>query len=126
MKKAQPKKSVVSRKTQTLDAKGVVLGRLATRIATLLRGKHKVSYQPYIDGGDCVLVKNIREVKITGAKLDQKRYYHYSGYPGGMKEKQLGHMMAKDPADVLRRAVYQMLPPTRHRKSMIKRLVIES
>ncbi len=125
MKKLAPK-TIITRKTHTFDAQGLVLGRLATRIATLLRGKHKVTYQPYIDGGDCVVVTNARAVKITGAKIDQKRYYHYSGYPGGMKERQLGHMMEKDPSDVLRRVVYQMLPPNRHRKSMIKRLRIES
>ena len=125
MKKQTKKTSAGARKTHTLDAEGQVLGRLATRIAILLRGKHKVAFQPHIDGGDYVVVNNIKSIVITGAKLDQKRYYHYSGYPGGMKEKQLGSMMEKNPADVLRRVVYQMLPPTRHRKTIIKRLTIE-
>ena len=125
MKKQTKKTPTGARKTHTLDAEGQVLGRLATRIAILLRGKHKVAFQPHIDGGDYVVVNNIKSIVITGAKLDQKRYYHYSGYPGGMKEKQLGSMMEKNPADVLRRVVYQMLPPTRHRKTIIKRLSIE-
>ncbi|MEK7648364.1 MAG: 50S ribosomal protein L13 [Patescibacteria group bacterium] len=127
MKKSVTKKPTLKeRKTHTFDASGQVLGRLATRIATLLRGKHKVSYQPHIDGGDFVVVTNAKQVKITGLKLEQKKYYHYSGYPGGMKVKQLGHMMEKDPSDVLRRVVYQMLPPTRLRKGMINRLTIQS
>lgn len=116
----------VLRKTHTLDASGQVLGRLATRVATLLRGKHKVSYQPHIDGGDSVVITNASQVKITGLKMEQKKYYHYSGYPGGMKVKQLGHLMEKNPPDVIRRAVLQMLPPTRLRKGMMNRLTINS
>lgn len=124
MKKKHVQK--IQRETRTIDATEQVLGRLATRIATLLRGKHKVTYQPNIDGGDIVVVTNARSMKITGAKLDQKKYYHYSGYPGGMKKKDMSTLMEKNPADVLRRAVYQMLPSSRLRKSMMNRLTIQS
>ncbi len=127
MKKTVKKPSIlIGRKTHKIDANGIVLGRLATRIATLLRGKHKVSYQPHIDGGDFVVVANASQMKITGLKLEQKKYYHYSGYPGGMKVKQMGHLMEKNPSDVLRRAVCQMLPSTRLRKGMMNRLTIQS
>ncbi len=127
MKKTVKKTRVsIGRKTHEIDASGVVLGRLATRVSTLLRGKHKVSYQPHIDGGDFVVVAHASQMKITGLKQEQKKYYHYSGYPGGMKVKQMGHLMEKNPSDVLRRAVYQMLPPTRLRKGMMNRLTIQS
>lgn len=114
----------IRRKTHTINATGQALGRLATRIATILRGKNKVTFQPYIDGGDYVVVSNVSAMKITGAKLEQKKYYHYSGYPGGMKTTQLSKLMVQNPADVLRRAVTQMLPSNRLRKSMMKRLSI--
>lgn len=122
MKKKQVEK--IQRKTHTFDAAGQVPGRLATRIAVLLRGKNKTSFQPHIDGGDYVVVTNTRAMKFTGSKLMQKKYYHYSGYPGGMKIKQLSELMEKNPADVLRRAVMQMLPPNRLRKTMMKRLTL--
>lgn len=113
------------RTTHTIDATGKVLGRLATEIVTLLRGKHKATFTPNIDDGDIVKVQNINGMKVTGQKMDQKEYHHFTGYPGGYKSLQLGKLMKTDPADVLRRAVDGMLPKNRLRATFIKRLTIE-
>lgn len=112
----------IDRKTHTIDAEGEVLGRLATRIATLLCGKRKVNYVPHHDVGDIVIVKNVKKIKITGQKLDQKKYYHHSGYPGGLRTKKMREVFVQDPAEVLRHAVYNMLPKNKLRKQMFKRL----
>ena len=115
----------IIRKTHTIDAQGKVLGRLASQIALLLRGKNKVDWQPNVDGGDIVRVKNVGQIKITGRKLGQKVYYHHSSYPGGLKKEKLSELFAKNPSEVLRRAVWNMLPKNKLRKEMIKRLRIE-
>lgn len=120
--KAQP----IQRKIHTIDASGQSLGRLASRIATLLQGKHKAIYQRHIDSGDAVLVQHAREIKVTGQKEKQKVYFHYSGYPGGMKERKYAELFEKDPGDILRRSVSHMLPTTRLRKGMMARLTIEN
>ncbi|MEK7618845.1 MAG: 50S ribosomal protein L13 [Patescibacteria group bacterium] len=120
-KKATP----LIRKTHTIDASGQAVGRLATRIATLLRGKHKPTYQPHLDEGDRVEVTNAAGLKLTGAKLRQKKYHSYSGYPGGLKTKKASDIMKKNPGEILTRAVTQMLPPTRLRTGMMKRLHIK-
>ncbi len=99
-----------TRRWVLIDAKGQVLGRLASRIAGLLRGKHKVTYTPFLDTGDFVVVINAKDIKVTGQKLAQKRYRWYSGYPGGLKERALGEMLKRDPEQVIRRAVKGMLP----------------
>jgi large subunit ribosomal protein L13 len=112
------------RTTHEIDAADQSVGRLATRIATLLRGKNKPTYEPHLDQGDTVVVSNITKLKFTGQKLNQKVYHHYSGYPGGMKTEKLSKLVETKPEEVLWRAVYQMLPPTRLRKDMMKRLVI--
>ena len=112
----------INRQTHTIDATGQAPGRLACEIATLLSGKRKVGYRPNIDGGDFVTVKNAAQLKITGKKLEQKKYYHYSGYPGGLKTKKMSEIFSINPADVLHRAVYQMLPKNKLRREMIKRL----
>lgn len=112
----------IERKTHTLDATNQVLGRLASKIAQLLIGKGKESYRPNIDVGDIVIVKNTKKMKITGQKLDQKLYYHHSGYPGGLKTKKMGQVFAKNPDQVLHKAVYNMLPKNKLRKPRIKRL----
>ncbi|MBI2645329.1 50S ribosomal protein L13 [Candidatus Uhrbacteria bacterium] len=121
-KKIQP----IQRKTHVIDARGQSLGRLASRIAILLQGKNKAIYQRHIDSGDAVAVQHVSAVQVTGQKEEQKRYYHYSGYPGGMKEKKYAELFKKDPADVLRRSVLHMLPTTRLRKGMMARLTIEN
>jgi large subunit ribosomal protein L13 len=109
----------MERKIHKIDATEISLGRLSTQIANLLRGKMKVSYLPYVDGGDFVVVSNVEKIKITGKKLEDKKYYHYSGYPGGMKETA---MKNKGKEFILRNAVVHMLPDNKLRKEMIKRL----
>ncbi|HNX10917.1 MAG TPA: 50S ribosomal protein L13 [bacterium] len=120
-KKAQP----IKRAIHHLDAEGQAAGRLATQIAILLRGKNKASYLPHIDAGDIVEVKNVKLMKFTGKKLEQKEYKSYSGYLGGLKRKKLSVVMKTKPAEVLQRAVKQMLPPTKLRPAMMKRLIIK-
>lgn len=113
------------RKTYTIDASGKILGRLASEITILLRGKHKPSFQPNEDAGDFVIVKNVSEIRVTGKKMEQKKYYHHSGYMGGLKEISLKELFAKDPAQVLRIAVSKMLPRNKLRRKQIKRLKFE-
>jgi large subunit ribosomal protein L13 len=115
----------MERKIHIIDAKGKVLGRLASQIAILLRGKHKRDFDPSKDMGDVVIVKNVDKMKFTGKKLKKKKYYWHSGYPGGLKERTLEEMFKKDPKWVLREAVLGMLPKNRLRKRMIKRLKFE-
>ena len=113
----------MNRNVHKIDATGKTLGRLATQVAVLLRGKDKVTYQPNQDQGDFVHISNVGEMKITGKKLEQKKYYRHSGYPGGIKEVNLQTKMEKDPKFVLRNAVMHMLPDNKLRSCMIKRLV---
>jgi len=108
------------------DASGKVLGRLASEIATVLRGKNKPNFRPYLIVGDKVLVKNASKIIITGNKLDQKIYYHHTGYLGHLKEVKMKDLMAKDPKDVLRRAVLGMLPKNKLQDALIKNLTIEN
>ncbi|MCF7795902.1 50S ribosomal protein L13 [Patescibacteria group bacterium] len=109
----------MERKIHKIDATDISLGRLSTKIANLLRGKGKVSYLPHVDNGDFVVVSNVDKIKITGKKLKDKKYYHYSGYPGGMKETA---MKDKSREDVLKNSVLHMLPDNKLRRNMIKRL----
>lgn len=112
----------IERKLHKIDATGQVVGRIATQIATILRGKNKPEYVPHLDMGDIVEVNNVDKLKFTEKKLDQKKYYSYSGYPSGMKEKKMKEL---EPAEILTRAVREMLPPTKLRKGMMKRLIIK-
>lgn len=118
------KKEDVKREWHIFDAKGKVLGRLASEIATLLIGKHKKDYTPHIDNGDYVVVINAKEVKLTGKKLEQKLYRSHSGYPGGYKERKANDILAKKPEELIRLAVLRMLPKNRLQKLRIKRLKI--
>ena len=102
--------STVERKWYVVDAEGKTLGRLASEVANVLRGKNKPIYTPHIDTGDYVIVVNAEKVKVTGKKLDQKIYYHHSEYVGGMKEATLKEMMQKKPEFVITHAVKGMLP----------------
>ena len=113
------------RQTHTIDATDKVLGRLAAQIAVLLRGKHKPNFVPYKDMGDFVIVENVNKLKFTGKKIEQKKYYRHSGYWGGLKEIPLKKLFAERPAEVLRRAVYRMLPKNKLRVKMIKRLRVK-
>ena len=100
----------VERKWYVVDATGLTLGRLASEVAKVLRGKNKPTFTPHIDTGDYVIVINAEKVKVTGKKLDQKIYYHHSDYVGGMKETTLKEMLAKKPEKVIELAVKGMLP----------------
>ena len=115
----------MGRKTHTIDAAGKVLGRLATRIAILLRGKHRPDFAPYKDTGDFVVVKNVDRIKFTGKKIEKKKYYHHTGYLGGLKEMPLKKLFKKNPSEVLRKAVYGMLPANKLRARQIKRIKFE-
>jgi large subunit ribosomal protein L13 len=115
----------MKRETHTIDATGKVLGRLASQIAILLMGKQKPNYDPSKDMGDFVVVKNVEKIKITGGKMEKKKYYRHTKYLGGLKEIPLKKVFEKNPKEVLKRAVYGMLPKNRLRKKIIERLKIE-
>jgi len=114
----------IKREWFVIDATGMTLGRLATQIATVLKGKHKPIYSPHMDTGDFVIVVNAHKVRVTGRKLDQKFYYRHSGYPGGLKEISLRDQLNRHPDRVLRFAVRGMLPKNRLGRQMIKKLKI--
>ncbi|MDP3995936.1 MAG: 50S ribosomal protein L13 [bacterium] len=114
----------MQRETHTIDATGKILGRLATEVALLLRGKDKADFAAYKDIGDIVVIKNVDKLKFTGKKLTQKKYYRHSGYLGGLKEITLEKLLAKSPQDVFKKAVMGMLPKNKLRAEMIKRLKI--
>ena len=116
--------SEVEREWYVVDATGQTLGRLASRVATVLRGKHKPIYSPSVDAGDHVIVINADKIHVTGRKLDQKIYYRYSGYPGGLKETTLRNLLDKRPTRVIRLAVRGMLPKNRLGRQMLKKLKI--
>jgi len=115
----------MNREKHIIDAKNQPLGRLATRIAVLLRGKHKPDFIPYLDKGDFVIVKNGKEIRLTGRKWKQKVYYRHSGYLGGLKTIPFEQAFKKNYKEVIRRAVYGMMPKNKLRAKQIKRLRIE-
>jgi len=115
----------IDRKLHKLDASGQAVGRLATQIVNLLRGKNKPEFQPYLDLGDIVEVSNITKLKFTGKKLKQKQYHHYSGYQGGLKSRKMSEVYEKTPGEVLIHAVRKMLPDIKFRTAMLKRLIIK-
>ena len=112
----------IERKWYVVDAEGCTLGRLASEVAKVLRGKNKPEYTPHIDTGDYVIVVNAEKVKVTGTKLQQKVYYNHSDYVGGMRETTLAEMMAKKPEKVIELAVKGMLPKGPMGRGMIKKL----
>ncbi len=112
----------MERQTHTIDAKGKSPGRLASQISVLLRGKNKPDYEKHRDTGDIVEVENVDKMKLTGKKIEQKKYYRHSGYPGGLKEEDLEELMENKPEEVLKRAVFGMLPKNKLRAKQIKRL----
>ena len=114
----------VERKWYVVDAEGKHLGRLATEIVRVLRGKNKPQYTPHVDVGDFVVVVNADRVAVTGKKAEQRVYRRHSGYPGGMKETSYEQMLARKPAEVLRKAVYGMMPKTRLARKQFKKLKI--
>lgn len=114
--------STVERKWYVVDAEGKTLGRLASEVANVLRGKNKPTYTPHIDTGDYVIVVNAEKIQVTGKKLDQKIYYHHSEYVGGMKEATLREMMQKKPEFVITHAVKGMFPKGPLGRQMLKKL----
>jgi large subunit ribosomal protein L13 len=114
----------VERKWYVIDAEGQTLGRLATEIARILRGKNKPQYTPHVDVGDFVVVINADRVLVTGKKAEQKVYRRHSGYPGGMKETGYERMMESKPTEILRKAVYGMMPKTRLARQQFRKLKI--
>ncbi len=115
----------IERKLHKIDASGKAAGRLATQIAIILRGKNKPEFEPHLDLGDVVEVSNIDKLKFTGKKLEQKKYFRYSGYQGGLKETKMNDLAKTNPGEILRRAVREMLPGNKLRKNMLKRLIIK-
>ncbi len=114
----------VERSWFVVDAEGKTLGRIATQIAMILRGKHKPTYTPHVDTGDFVIVVNADKVHLTGKKLQDKIYYHHSQYPGGLKSIRAGELRSKDPERMIRLAVWGMLPHNRLGRKMLKKLKV--
>jgi large subunit ribosomal protein L13 len=114
----------IERKTHTIDATDKILGRLAAQIVLLLRGKHKPDYVPNQDKGDFVIVKNVNKLKVTGKKMEQKKYYRVTGYLGHLKEIPLKRLFKERPAEVLKKAVEGMIPKNRLKAKFIRRLKI--
>ena len=126
MKTYSPKPEDIKRDWYVVDARDKILGRLATRIATKLRGKDKPEFAPHMDMGDFVVVVNAQQVKVTGDKLEQKKYYYHTGYPGGIKETSLDRMLQKKPEEVIRKAVGRMLPKNKLGRKLLKKLKVYS
>ena len=118
------KKEDVVRKWYILDAENQVVGRLGTRVATVLRGKHKPSYTPHVDTGDYVIVINAGKVRFTGSKMDQKEYITFSGYPGGQKRTKAKNLMVKKPTAIIEAAVKGMLPKNSLGRTMFKKMFV--
>ena len=118
------KKDEINSKWYEIDAKNAVVGRLATIITKILRGKNSTKYTPHMDHGDFVVVKNIEHIKFTGNKLEHKFYYKNTGYPGGLRSTKAGDLMEKDSTEVLRKAVKGMLPKNKWQSIFMKRLKV--
>ena len=118
------KKEAVVRAWHKVDAAGTVVGRLATEVATKLIGKHKPSYTPHIDGGDYVVIINAELSRFTGDKEQDKNYYKYSGFPGGLHQRTAAQLRALKPTEILREAIFNMLPPNKLRSERMNRLKI--
>lgn len=124
MKTFMQTKETVERNWYVIDAAGKPLGRVATKAAHILRGKHKPTYTPHIDCGDNVIIINAKEVALTGNKLQDKKYYNHSGFPGGLRERTAEVMIEKYPEEMLERAVKGMLPHNRLGRAMGKKLFV--
>lgn len=124
MKTYMAKPAEVDRKWYVIDAEGQTLGRLASEVASILRGKHKATYTPHVDTGDYVILINAEKIQLTGNKLNDKMYRTYSGYPGGLKEMNYGTLLAKKPEKALEVAIKGMLPHNRLGRAMFKKLKV--
>ena len=119
-----PKKDDIEKKWWLVDADGKVLGRLATEVASLLRGKKKPQYTSHMDTGDFVIVINAEKIKVTGRKLEQKAYYSHSLYPGGLKEERLKDLLQRKPEEVIKKAVWGMIPKNKLGRAVYKKLKV--
>ncbi len=119
-----PKASEIQRSWHVIDAEGLVLGRLATEVASVLRGKHKPTYTPHLDTGDHVVIVNADKVVLTSGKADRKPVYRHSGYPGGLKTETYADLLARRPEEAVRRTVRGMLPKNRLGRQMITKLKV--
>jgi len=119
-----PKKSEIERAWHVVDAEGMVLGRLCTEVARILRGKHKPTFAPHMDTGDHVIIVNASKIEMTSGKADAKTIYTYSGYPGGLKSESYRNLLERKPADAIRRSVAGMLPKGPLGRQMIKKLKV--
>ena len=124
MKTFMQRKEDVQRDWYVVDAEGQTLGRLASKVANVLRGKHKPTYTPHVDGGDYVIIVNAEKVVLTGNKLNDKIYYNHSRYTGGLRERTAKEMVEKYPVEMLERAVKGMLPKGRLGRQMYKKLFV--
>ncbi|MBN2705364.1 MAG: 50S ribosomal protein L13 [Deltaproteobacteria bacterium] len=124
MKTYVAKPADVERRWHLIDARGQVLGRLASTVANILRGKDKAIFTPHVDTGDYVIVVNAAEVRLTGNKLEQKTYYHYTGYPGGIKSIGAAELLVKNPEEIINTAVRGMLPKNKLSRQIIKKLKV--
>jgi large subunit ribosomal protein L13 len=124
MKTFVPKRNEIERKWWLINADGKVLGRLATEISILLQGKRNPEFVKFMDSGDFVVVINAEKVIVTGKKLEQKKYYSHSGYPGGIREKTLKELLEKNPEDALHKAVRGMIPKNKLGRAMYKKLKV--
>ncbi len=124
MKTYQAKKEEVEHQWYLVDAEGKVLGRLASELAKILRGKNKPIYTPHVDTGDFVVVVNAKKVALTGKKMKDKIYYHHTGYPGGIREMTAEKLLAKKPAEMIRMAVKGMLPKNSLGRQMLQKLKV--
>ena len=120
----QPIKDQIEKDWLLVDAENKILGRLASKIASILKGKNKPIFTPYLDTGDFVVVINAKKIKLTGKKLNDKIYYHYSGYPGGMKSITPKDLLQKKPEEVIRKAVWGMLPKNSLGRQMLTKLKV--
>jgi large subunit ribosomal protein L13 len=119
-----PRESEIERRWYVVDATDETLGRLATRIARTLEGKNKPTYAPHMDTGDHVIVLNASRIRVTSDKLETKMYARHSGFPGGFKQETLGHLLARRPEEVIRRAIKGMLPHNRLGAQMLRKLKV--
>lgn len=124
MKSFMQKKETVERKWYIVDAEDAILGRLSTKVASVLRGKHKATYTPHVDCGDYVIIINAEKISLTGNKLDDKLYYNHSGYVGGMRVRTARTMKEKYPVEMLERSIKGMLPKSRLGRKMYTKLFV--
>ena len=124
MRTYSPKASEITREWHVIDAEGLVLGRMATEVARVLRGKHKPTFAPHLDTGDHVIIINADKVVLTANKAESKQIYRHSGYPGGIRSTTYAEMLAEKPADAVRRTVRGMLPKNRLGRQQLKKLKV--